>query len=192
MKKFSVVLIVAALVAVALSSCATKKGQGAVGPADAADMPKWFLNPPRSEDTIYGVGVAKMSSITMTKTMAENRARQAIAQKISSDVQNMIDDFASEVEGDTSTAINYAQTVSRTLAQAKLQGTEIVENYAAKDGTLYCLMEYSAAAAARLVDAEFNKNKNEYAALRNMTGQQDMQQAFKDQAAKSDSFKVAE
>jgi hypothetical protein len=67
-----------------------------------------------------------------------------------------------------------------------------VENYAAKDGTLYCLMEYSAAAAARMVEAEFNKNKNEYAAVRNMMGQQDMQQAFKDRAAKSDTFKVTE
>jgi hypothetical protein len=190
MKKCSVVLVVAALVAVALGSCAT--GKGTVGAVEVSDMPKWFLNPPRSEDKVYGVGVARMSSVNMTKTMAENRARQAIAQKISSDVRNMIDDYASEVEGDTSTAINYAQTVSRTLAEAKLQGTEVVENYAAKDGTLYCLMEYSAAAAARMVEAEFNKNKNEYAAVRNMMGQQDMQQAFKDRAAKSDPFTVTE
>ena len=53
-------------------------------------------------------------------------------------------------------------------------------------------MEYSAATAAKMVEAEFNKNKNEYAAVRNMLGQQDMQQAFKDRAAKSAPFKVTE
>jgi hypothetical protein len=133
-----------------------------------------------------------MSTVSMSLTMAENRARQAIARKISSDVQNMIDDFASEVEGDKTTAINYAQTVSRTLAEAKLQGTEVVENYQAQNGTIYCLMEYDAAAAARLVEAEFNKNKAEYAAVRNAMGQADMQQAFREKAAKSDPFTVNE
>jgi hypothetical protein len=179
MKKLSFVLAVAAMFAVTLSSCASKGGMSGPGLADL-DIPHFMISPPKAGEMVYGIGSAKMSTMNMSITMADNRSRVSISQKLSSDVQNMIDDFSSEVEGDKTTAINYAQSVSRTLSEYKLLGTEVQERYVAKDGTVYTLMGFSFAAAEKLANdaLAFNQKKAEYAAVRNMVAQDQMAEAF--------------
>jgi hypothetical protein len=90
----------------------------------------------------------------------------------------MIEDNASEVETDPATALAFAETTGKILAEAKLIGTEIEENYVAKDGTVYCLVSYSEAAAQKLATDVFNRQKAEYAAFRNWDAQNRMEAAF--------------
>jgi hypothetical protein len=177
-KLLSVVCVVLLLTAV---SCASKAQGGTTGPGiDNTDVPGFLVNPPQLEDSLLGIGIAKMSNMNMSRNMAENRARVAISQQLSTHVRNMIDDMASESEGDRSTVLNFSQSVSRSLSEANLVGTKVIENYVAKDGTFYCLMSYSIGAAQKLAEDQinFNKSKAEYAAARNIVAQEQMDAAF--------------
>ncbi len=107
-----------------------------------SDVPQFFLMPPTAEDALYGVGVAKMSSLDMSRTMALARARDDIARQTSLQIQNAITDYAQESGVDSTQTIKFVETVSRQIAETKLQGAKPKEMYAAKDGTIYALIEY--------------------------------------------------
>ncbi len=98
--------------------------------------------PPTAEDAFYGVGVAKMSSLDMSRTMSISRARDDIARQVNLQVKNAITDYAQESGAESSQTLKFVETVSRQIAEAKLQGAKPKEMYAAKDGTLYALVEY--------------------------------------------------
>ena len=107
-----------------------------------ADVPQFFLMPPTAEDAFYGVGVAKMSSLDMSRTMAISRARDDIARQVSLQVKNAITDYAQEAGVDSTQSVKFVETVSRQIADTKLQGAKPKEMYAAKDMTIYALVEY--------------------------------------------------
>ncbi len=111
-------------------------------PQILADVPQFFLMPPTAEDAFYGVGVAKMSSLDMSRTMSISRARDDIARQVSLQVKNAITDYAQEAGADSTQSIKFVETVSRQIAETKLQGAKPKEMYAAKDGTIYALVEY--------------------------------------------------
>ena len=111
-------------------------------PQSMADVPDFFLMPPTAEDAFYGVGVAKMSSLDMSRTMSISRARDDIARQVNLQVKNAITDYAQEAGADSSQTLKFVETVSRQIAEAKLQGAKPKEMYAAKDGTIYALVEY--------------------------------------------------
>lgn len=111
-------------------------------PQVMADVPQFFLMPPTAEDAFYGVGVAKMSSLDMSRTMSISRARDDIARQVSLQVKNAITDYAQEAGADSTQSIKFVETVSRQIAETKLQGAKPKEMYAAKDGTIYALVEY--------------------------------------------------
>ena len=111
-------------------------------PQTLSDGPQFFLMPPTAEDAFYGVGVAKMSSLDMSRTMSISRARDDIARQVNLQVKNAITDYAQEAGADSAQALKFVETVSRQIAEAKLQGAKPKEMYAAKDGTIYALVEY--------------------------------------------------
>ncbi len=121
-----------------LLSCATS------GPRVPRDIPDFYLNPPVAEDAIYGVGDARMSNLSMSRTMALSRARDDVARQVEVVVKNAITDYAQEAgAGRTTQTINFAESVSRQLVDVSLQGVRTVEVSAGKDGTIYALVEYS-------------------------------------------------
>ena len=111
-------------------------------PAAMADVPSFFLMPPTAEDAFYGVGVAKMSSLDMSRTMALARARDDLARQVDLQVKNAITDYAQEAGVDDTQTLRFIETVSRQIADTKLQGARPKEMYAAGDGTIYALVEY--------------------------------------------------
>ena len=131
--------LLAFVVLAALLACASS------GRPIPKDIPDFYLNPPFAEDAIYGVGDAKMSSLSMSRTMALSRARDDVARQVEVLVKNAITDYAEQAgAGRTSQTINFAETVSRQLVEVSLQGVRTVEVAAGKDGTVYALVEYSA------------------------------------------------
>ena len=146
-KKLLFVLIAAALISAA--GCASKpkpapqpEPQVQPQPQTLSDVPQFFLMPPTAEDAFYGVGVAKMSSLDLSRTMSLARARDDIARQVDLQVKNAITDYAQEAGVDSSQTIRFVETVSRQIAETKLQGAKPKEMYAAKDGTIYALVEY--------------------------------------------------
>ena len=131
--KFIGLLIVAGLL---MFGCAT-------GGVDTSDIPDFYLNPPAAEDAIYGVGDAKMSTLSLSRTMALSRARDDIARQVEVLVKNAITDYAQEAgEGDNKQTIEFIETVSRQLVEVTLKGLKTKEVAVGKDGTVYALVEY--------------------------------------------------
>ena len=50
--------------------------QPAAQPQTMSDVPQFFLMPPTAEDAFYGVGVAKMSSLDMSRTMSISQGKR--------------------------------------------------------------------------------------------------------------------
>jgi hypothetical protein len=179
MKKIVVVLC-ALCAAVLTVGCASKKADA---PAPAAGpvsyLPDFVMNPPSGDDVIYGVGVAKMSNLNQSMTMAQNRARVSIAQQIDAQVRNMIDDYTAGIEGGKpADAEGFQRSVSRTLTEAKLSGTKVIQQAQGTDGTFYCLMAINKTDVKQQTEEVINAEKIKYAEFQNWNAQRDMDAAF--------------
>ena len=153
MKKLFILLLAAALV-FGLFSCAS--GQK----IDTRDIPGFYLNPPVAEDAIYGVGDAKMSSLSLSRTTAISRARDDIARQVEVVVKNAINDYAQQAgEGSNTQTIQFVETISRQVAQVTLAGVKTVEVEVAKDGTVYALCMYPLSSLQEAAAAEFKRNE---------------------------------
>jgi hypothetical protein len=183
MKKTTIVLA-AFCAAVLVLGCASKKGEAplpAAGPVDY--LPDFVMNPPAGDDVIYGVGVAKMSNLNQAMIMAQNRARVSIAQQINAQVRNMIDDYTAGIEGgNPADSEGFQRSVSRTLTEATLFGTQIKQQAQGTDGTFYCLMAIGKEDAKKQVEDAINKEKLDYAEYQNWNAQRDMDAAFAKQS----------
>ncbi|MDR2607401.1 MAG: LPP20 family lipoprotein [Treponema sp.] len=137
--------------------------------AQAADAPSWYLKPPKSEDAIYGRGVAKMADLNMSQRMAENRATVAIALTLNANVQSMITDFTQSAgNAGSEQTLNFQQSVSRTTTDAKLSGLEVEDVHVGKDGSYYVLMSMSKADAARQAAAILDNEVAKYSEFKAM------------------------
>ncbi|MDR0501854.1 MAG: hypothetical protein LBH16_00885, partial [Treponema sp.] len=92
MRKISVLFAVM-IIAVFAMGCGSTGGSSApaaaIGPANSPD----WLNDFPPEDVIWGIGIAKQSSPSMSMTTAEARARTAIARQLNTKVQAMFTDY---------------------------------------------------------------------------------------------------
>ena len=133
----------------------------------SSDSPSWFLMPPTSENSLYGVGQAKKQNPSLAKQTATARARAEISQAVNVRVSSMLKDFMQESGvGDNAQALEFSESVTKQVSDNSLQGAVIKEAYAAKDGTIFILVEYSldsikkdAIDAAKREEALYNEFK---------------------------------
>jgi len=160
LKNLSIVLLAISMLFV--MSCASKKDATKDIAAETqiiGDVPNFFLMPPTADKVFYGVGSAKMSSLDLSRTMALSRARDDIARQVDLQVKNAITDYAQEAGVDSVQTIKFTETVSRQIADTKLQGAKPIEMYAAKDGTIYALVEYDTTNLTRDAATVFIRNE---------------------------------
>ena len=119
---------------------------GACGPKGVSkgDVPDWYLNPPKSSDKIYGVGVAeKIGSISLSSQTADNAARNNLAQTIEVSVQNMLRTYLQQSGTmDNAKAVQFAESVSKQVNNITLGGI-IISKREIKSGNTYSLAELS-------------------------------------------------
>ncbi len=125
------------------------------------DFPTWFLVPPSSDDMIYGLGMAKMSSDTLSRDTAIARARRDVATQVSTRVQTVMADYAQEagVDGDRQ-SISFIETVSKQVADVQLRNAITKEVYPATDGTWYAMVAYSRSEFQDTVAQIFQRNES--------------------------------
>ena len=164
MRSIKVTLIIT-LAVMAVVGCASS------GRVNLDDIPDFYLNPPVAEDAIYGVGDAKMSTLSMSRTMAFSRARDDVARQVEVAVKNAITDYAQEAgEGDNKQAIQFAETVSRQIVDVTLRGVKQSQTSVTKDGRVYALVEYPM--SSLLAEAEATFERNQAAAFAEFKAQQ--------------------
>ena len=128
---------------------------------DTEDLPDFYLNPPTTEDAIYGVGDARMSSLSMSRTTALSRARDDIARQVEVMVKNAITDYAQEARLENSREIiNFTETVSRQLVELTLRGLKIKEVVVSKNATVYAMVEYPNSSLMAAANETFARNQS--------------------------------
>jgi len=138
--------IISILIALSFSlmivSCATTTTAAAPSPAAAAvPTPPW-LNDFPPDDVIWGIGTAKQSSMTMSMTTAEARARVAIARQLNTKVEAMFTDYnldAGNVRNQANSSLQ--EDVSRQVTNMDVTGAKPIQRWQAPDGTWWYLVE---------------------------------------------------
>jgi len=126
-------------------ACAeTQKPKPAPTVEETQCIPDWTVNPPSAEDGVYGTGFAKMNQPEMSKTTADQRARQEVVMAIEVKVQAMVKDFMQQSGiGDAAQSLQFAQSVGKSISSRVLQGCQIVKRKTCPDGTWHSLALWS-------------------------------------------------
>lgn len=145
-----------------------KMAEPVMSPEQVQCIPDWTVNPPSAEDGVYGSGLAKMNQQAMSKTTADQRARQEVVQAIEVKVSSMVKDFMQQSGiGDAAQALQFSQSVSKGISSHVLNGCKIVKRKVCPDGTWHSLALWPIGNANELKkeinDKTKNLVKNEYA-----------------------------
>lgn len=141
-------------VALILASCASEQR------INTKDIPDFYVNPPTARDTIYGVGEARMSTLSLSRTTALSRARDDIARQVQILVKNAVTDYAQQAgEGRNQQTINFTETISRQIANVTLSGVQTVKIEPTEDGTVYALVSYQVSALKDAANQQFQRNE---------------------------------
>lgn len=164
MKKCFPILVLAVTV---LAAACVSTGPAASSPANAgvanANVPEWINDFP-PEDVLWGIGNAKQSTESLSMTMAEARARQSIAQQLSTSARGMITDYARDAGSpDSQASTQLAEAVARQLTNAQLNGVTPIKRWKAPDGTWWYLVQYSKTEAAKAAANIVNNEAARYA-----------------------------
>ena len=114
----------------------------------SSSVPKWYLNPPMSEDVFYGVGDANRPQKALSKKVATARARDEVANAVEVKVSTMLKDFmqASGI-GEDASALEFNESVSKHVAQVSMKGCVVSKTFIAEDGTMYVMVKYPVGSA---------------------------------------------
>ena len=96
------------------------------------------------EDVLVGIGMARLTTQSQSRAMAESRARGEIARVMDTMVQQMIRDYTARSAIAYSTVLAFQEDISVQLSRARLQGAVIVDT-AFINGNYYVVMHLSKA-----------------------------------------------
>jgi len=164
MKQKSILLIL--LTFLLLYGCAGTRS-GSTEERGSKDMPSWALDTPIDDNIIYAVGQGKKQNPSLAKKTATGRARSEISQQVSIKVASLFNDFMQESGvGENAQALEFTENVTKQVSNNVLNGSKVSKTYAAKDGTIFVLVEYSldlakqeALKAVKSEEALFNELK---------------------------------
>jgi hypothetical protein len=182
MKKFFYICVSFAMLFIIAGCASTPKSTISIG--KSTDIPDFVQNQPVSDTEIYGIGSAKLHNEELARQTAESRARRAIANNLSVQVQGMLTDYSREAgtlkESDSLILI---ENVGREITNTKLNDVKILKRERAKDGTWWVLASYSKDAAKDELSNSINSEASRYAdfkaqeALKMLDAQLDKQQS---------------
>jgi type IV pilus biogenesis protein CpaD/CtpE len=152
-KGLSIALMVIAVVLLAASCASTPANQ----------TPPW-LNDFPPEDALWGIGAAKQSSLQMSRTTAEARARTSVARQLNTKVDAMFTDYMRDAGTvDNQTALSLQEDVSRQITSMQLNGARPTQQWQAPDGTFWIRVEYKISDAKTALTSVFTSEEASYA-----------------------------
>ncbi len=94
------------------------------------DVPAWFMNPPTSDDAIYGTARQESRDMQIAIDKAKNIATTDIAKKMEVRVQAMVKQYAEEVGelAEDASLRQYFEQVSKLVVDETLAGVELDKN----------------------------------------------------------------
>lgn len=185
-----IVTLLAALVSIfAFTGCGSKsvaesKNDKPEVIEQSDNYPDWFLNPPKSADAIYSIGIASKQTTQMSLDIATSSARDEIARVVNVKVSNMIKNFMEQSGvNNESQYTEFSQTVSKQLADNTLSGSQrdkIFIDKATSPNTVYVLVKLNLADMSGAIDEMVKKQAAAYAQLRANKGFDDLAKELKE------------
>lgn len=161
MKKVCSIILALSLVMMVVACKSTPPATSAgAGPVNS---PEWINDFP-PEDALWGIGIAKQSSPSMSMTTAEARGRVAIARQLNTKVQAMFTDYNLDA-GNAGNQANASmqEDVSRQVTNVDVSGAKPIKRWQAPDGTWWYLVEYKKSDARSSVASILGNQEAQYA-----------------------------
>jgi len=79
----------------------------------------------RPENALLGIGTSTHENRGLARTTAETRARAEVTRQLDVVVRNMINDYMAGSEEEGGAVLQFSESVIQTLAQSRLQGSEV-------------------------------------------------------------------
>lgn len=128
---------------------------------DKNGVPSWYASPPQSGDSLYGIGSAKLETVSLSRTIAVSLARKDIGRQANTCVTAALETFTRQIEGAArQKAVEVAKTVSRKIADDARQDARLERVRINDDGTVYVLAAYSHDALLSAVREELKNNSS--------------------------------
>ncbi len=155
-------LVVALFATSLILSCGTTEQTAAANQAEQDGYPDWVYEGRRDATGIYAVGAGKLSNVQNSLKLARTEGRAELARTLKTRVQNVMQTYVSDTGSDNQRDALLG-LVDNTFEQtdAILEGSEQVDRYQAKDGTIYVLMYLPFETAVRSLN-ELNSQASSY------------------------------
>ena len=138
MKKlfFTAICLLAAILVISCASTGKKERQvdSRIPPA----IREVIRNAP--EDALVGVGTARMSTLSQSRTISQTRARAEISRQMSTLISDMVSDYTASSEIDHSATISFQQNITVALSRSRLQGASIIEEVEDANGNYWTVV----------------------------------------------------
>lgn len=134
------ILWVTYLLILTMNSCGKRAVQTKI-----SEVPDWFLNPPKSINTLYAVATATSADLQLAINKAKQEARVDLASQVEAQVSALIKKFDEEVgqPGEGELLTMYSQA-TKTVVDQCLVGVTLKEQKILQEGNVfrvYILME---------------------------------------------------
>lgn len=128
------------------------------GKKERRDLPEFVLNPPISEDAVYGVGYAKTAQLAQSLTIAKTRARADIARQVETQIQSVMTDYFQEAGiPQNSQTIQFVESITREITETRLYNSTVRQQYPTQDGGVWVLISYAKNDAVKALEETANK-----------------------------------
>ena len=127
-------LISVVLLTLVMTSCSSTSGRKI-----NTNIPKSIIEAVKKvpEDTLVGIGTARMASLSQSRTVSSTRARAELSRQMDSIVRDMIRDYTAGSEVDHSAVLSFQENITVALSQSRLLGSSIVVEDEDKNGNYW-------------------------------------------------------
>ncbi|MFC1552444.1 LPP20 family lipoprotein [Candidatus Latescibacterota bacterium] len=147
--------------------------------ACAGSMPRWYMNPPKANDKIFGVGVSeKTASIQLGRDVAVANARNDLAAKIQVNVQSMLRTFLQQSGNmEESRAITFSESVGKQVVNVMLTGSDVTRTEIRK-GRYFAQVEISMDSIKNAISTAARNAAADYSELKAKSALEDLDKAI--------------
>jgi len=130
------------------------------------------------EDTLIGVGTAKMASLNQSRTISQTRARAELSRQMDTVVRDMVRDYTAGSEVDRSAVISFQENITVALSQARLIGSVVAAEEQDANGNYWTAVSLSKNSAVNEINQAVAAAKLRVPAMASFNAQERMDQAF--------------
>ena len=172
------------LLAVILTvSCVSKGGMSAPaadGRSIDSRIPQFVRDAVKNvpENTLIGIGTAKMASLSQSRTISSTRARAEISRQMDTIVQDMVRDYTAGSEIDHPAVLSFQENITVALSQTRLQGASIVDEDMDAAGNYWTVVALNKTSTVQEINQAIAAAKLSVPAMASFNAEDRMNQAF--------------